>query len=206
MRVPICEIKIAPGRRDALPEQVENMASSMKAVGLLTPILIDQEHTLIAGLHRLEAAKRLNWTEIECTVRDLTGLQAELAQIDENFIRCELPVVEHAELMMRRKEIYEQLHPETRHGGDHKSKKIKRTKDPLDSVKSFAEDTAQKLGVHPRTVRREVQIARNLTPAAKEILRNSDAKIGKKTALKLSRLEPEQQKEAARQLASGGSL
>ncbi len=141
MRVPICEIKIAPGRRDALPEQVENMVSSMKAVGLLTPILIDQEHTLIAGLHRLEAAKRLNWTEIECTVRDLTGLQAELAQIDENFIRCELPVVEHAELMMRRKEIYEQPHPESRHGGDHKSKKIKRTKDPLDPIKSFAENT-----------------------------------------------------------------
>ena len=31
-------------------------------------ITIDQEHTLVAGLHRLEAAKRLGWTEIECNV------------------------------------------------------------------------------------------------------------------------------------------
>ena len=77
---------------------------------------IDQGHTLIAGLHRLEAAKLLGWAEIDCTVTSLDGLQAELAEIDENFIRNDLSALEHGEMLLRRKEIYETLHPETRAG------------------------------------------------------------------------------------------
>ena len=71
---------------------------------------------MIAGLHRLDAAKLLGWTEIECTVSSLEGLQAELAELDENFIRSELSTVEYGELLLRRKEIYEALHPETKKG------------------------------------------------------------------------------------------
>ena len=44
-------------------------------------------------------------------------------------------------------------------------------------------------------------MARNLTPEAKEIIR--DTKITKSDALKLSRLSPAQQLEAASQLVSG---
>lgn len=68
--------------------------------------------------------------------------------------------------------------------------------------KSFVEDTAGKLNVAPRTVRREIQTAKNLTQEAKEIMRRTDAPISKKAAMKLSRLEPVQQKEAAELLAA----
>ena len=60
------------------------------------------------------------------------------------------------------------------------------------------DDTAEKLGVNPCTVRRQIQTARNLTPEAKKIIKESETKLSKKAALKLSRLEPEQQKEAMR--------
>ena len=203
MLVPISEIKINAGRREADPEGVQELVDSISKVGLLNPITIDREHTLIAGLHRLEAAKLLDWTEIECTVSSLEGLLAELAEVDENVVRKGLSAVEYSDLLLRRKEIYETLHPEIKHGGDRKSEKIKIAKCNLDPTKPFIQDTAEKLGVHPVTVARQIQTAKNLTAEAKDIIRDTGTKITKKDALKLSRLEPEQQKDAASQLAAG---
>ena len=203
MLVPISEIKINAGRREADPEGVQELVDSISKVGLLNPITIDREHTLIAGLHRLEAAKLLGWTEIECNVSSLEGLLAELAEVDENVVRKGLSAVEYSDLLLRRKEIYEALHPETKNGGDQKSEKIRTSKCRSDSMKSFVQDTAEKLGVGRRTVERQIQTAKNLTTEAKDIIRDTGTKITKKDALKLSRLEPEQQKDAASQLAAG---
>ena len=116
MKIAIGEIKIDPGRRDASVSGIDELVRSISEVGLLNPVTVDPDHTLIAGLHRLEAAKRLGWTEIECTVRGLEGLQAELAEIDENVVRTALSTIEYGELLERRKEIYESLHPETKAG------------------------------------------------------------------------------------------
>ena len=201
MLLPISEIKTRPGRREARVEDVREIANSISEVGLLNPITVDDEYTLIAGLHRLEAAKLLGWAEIECTISRLRGLQAELAEIDENFVHAGLSPVDYGELLLRRKEVYEKLHPETKNGGDRKSEDFRTKNFRSDSVKSFAQDTAEKLGVSPRTVELQVQMARNLTPEAKEIIR--DTKITKSDALKLSRLSPAQQLEAASQLVSG---
>ena len=203
MLVPISEIKVNAGRREADPEGVQELVDSISKVGLLNPITIDREHTLIAGLHRLEAAKLLGWTEIECNVSSLEGLLAELAEVDENVVRKGLSAVEYSDLLLRRKEIYEALHPETKNGGDQKSEKIRTSKCRSDSMKSFVQDTAEKLGVGRRTVERQIQTAKNLTTEAKDIIRDTGTKITKKDALKLSRLEPEQQKDAASQLAAG---
>ena len=204
--IPINEITVSPGRREALPGDVKELADSILEVGLINPIMVDQAHTLIAGLHRLEAMKLLGQTEIECTVSELDGLQVALAEIDENFVRKDLSDDEFRELLLRRKEIYESLHPETKatyDGGafrgnqhdDEVSRKMRPT------TKSFAQDTADKLGVSKSTVEREIQTAKNLTPEAKEIIKG--AKVTKSDALKLSRLTPEQQTEAACQLVSG---
>ena len=116
MRMKISEIKINPGRRDTQQRNVEELARSITAVGLMNPITVAQDNTLIAGLHRLEAVKLLGWTEIECTVSDADGLQAELAEIDENFVRAGLSHRELGDLLLRRKELYEAIHPETRQG------------------------------------------------------------------------------------------
>ena len=203
MLIPTVEVKINPGRRTANPEHIQELAKSISEIGLLNPITVDHRNVLIAGLHRLEAAKLLDWPEIECTVSSLEGLQAELAEIDENFIRNGLSVVEYGELLLRRKAIYESLYPEARNGGDRKSEKIRSAKCVSDTTKSFVDDTAEKLGVNPSTIRRQIQTAKNLVPEVKEMIRNADAKITKSDALKLSRMEPEQQKEAASQLAAG---
>ena len=112
MLININDIKINSGRREATPEDVQRLSASIAEVGMMNPITVDADHTLVAGLHRLEAAKLLGWTEVECTVCELDGLHAELAEIDENVIRTGLSDLELSELLARRKKIYETLHPE----------------------------------------------------------------------------------------------
>lgn len=207
MKISVDEIQVREGRRELDTAHVQELADSIKELGLLNPVTVDKENYLIAGLHRLEAVKLLEWSEVECTVSSLEGLRAELAEIDENIVRNDFTAIEYGEMLLRRKEIYETLHPETKAGvaqavamnravGNNVADKMSATS------KSFVEDTAEKLGVDQRTVRRQIQTAKNLTPEAKEIIKDTDTKITKKAALKLSRLEPEQQKEAAALLAA----
>ena len=196
MKVKISNIKINPGRRDTQQRNVEELARSIAAVGLMNPITVTQDNTLIAGLHRLEAVKLLGWTEIECTVSDADGLQAELAEIDENFVRAGLSHRELGDLLLRRKELYEAIHPETRQG-QRNGQTAKNDKLTVLAAKPFSEDTADKLGISKRTVERLVQTAANLTPEAKKTIRDAGDKITKGDALKISRLPPDQQAEAA---------
>ena len=209
MKIAISEIKINPGRRPASLDGINELARSISEIGLLNPITIDQEHTLVAGLHRLEAVKRLGWTEIECNVCTLDALQTELAEIDENVVRTELSVIEYGELLERRKEIYESLHPETKAGqaqaagmnraiGNNVTDKMSAT------LKSFSQDTAGKLGVSPRTVERAIQMMNGLTEDVREVFRHYPKyKLSQSNAMKLSRMEPGRQKTAAILLASG---
>lgn len=201
MKIPVDEIQVKEGRRELDGNHVRELADSIRELGLLNSITVDKDHFLIAGLHRLEAVKLLEWLEVECTVSSLEGLRAELAEIDENIVRNDFSAIEYGEMLLRRKEIYETLHPETRQGmrNGQTSKNDKMT---FLETKSFVQDTAEKLGVGKRTVERQIQTAKKLTPETKEIIKDADTKITKKTALKLSRLEPEQQKEAAALLAA----
>lgn len=207
MQVPIGKIQIKEGRRSLDAGHVKELADSIRELGLLNPLTIDRDYVLIAGLHRLEAVKALGWEDVECTVSSLEGLAAELAEIDENIVRSDISTLEYGEILLRRKEIYETLHPETKEGiaqaismnrtlGNNVSDKMSVTS------KSFVQDTAEKLGVVPRTIERQIQTAKNLTAETKEIIKKSDQKISKEAALKLSRLGPEQQKEAAALLAA----
>ena len=206
MKVNISDIKVNSGRREVSPEPVVELAKSIAAIGLLNPLTLTGDYTLVAGLHRLEAAKQLGWAEIECTVIDISGLQAELAEIDENIVRTSLTKQELGEQFARRKELYEMLHPETKAGaaqaagmnraiGNNVSAKLAST------TKSFVEDTAEKTGMSKRTISRLLQIANNLTEDAKRIVHANN--MTQDTALKLSRLHGAQQVEAASLLADG---
>ena len=200
MKVKISNIKINTGRREATPQSVEELARSIAAVGLMNPVTLDQNNTLIAGLHRLEAAKLLGWTEIECNIIGMNGIQAELAEIDENIVRTKLTKQELGDQLLRRKELYEMLHPETRQGMRNGQTSKNANLASLET-KSFAQDTSEKTGMSKRTVSRLLQIANNMTQDAKRIVQASD--LTQDTALKISRLPYDQQAEAASLLAAG---
>lgn len=60
MKVVISEIT-ATKRRQLVQEKIQELAESIEQIGLLQPVLITPDKMLIAGLHRLEACKRLGW-------------------------------------------------------------------------------------------------------------------------------------------------
>lgn len=206
MKIPIKNIKVDTRRREARPDEIRKLADSIAEVGLLNPVTVDREHTLIAGRHRLEAAKLLGWTEIECTVSDLEGVAAELAEIDENFARTNASTIEIGEMLKRRKRLYETLHPETKAGvaqANGMNRALGNNVDCTVQAKSFVKDTAERWCVDPSTVSRHLQIAEELTPEAKDILCGMKRLSGQTTLRRLSALEPDAQADAARLLAAG---
>lgn len=204
MKIKITEIKVGDNRREIDEPNVLNLMKSIREVGLINSITVTQGNKLIAGAHRLEACKRLGWTEIECNVAELDGLKAELAEIDENLIRHNLNHIDEGEQLLRKKEIYEMLYPETKQNAVFRGNQHIRPNVtvPTEHKKSFVDDSADKMGVSSSSVEKKVQIAKNLTPEVKEIVKDNG--IGIKNSLKLARIkEPEKQKEAAEKLAAG---
>ena len=203
-KINIDEIVIPQNRvREFNPDKIDELKDSIKEIGLLQPIIVNNQNILIAGLHRLEACKALGWTEIDCIVKDLQELDAELAEIDENLIRSELTTLERFELLKRRKEIYEAKYPQTKAAtGVELANKRWNKSDAGDTVSpaSFNEDTAKKTNVSPRTIKRGVQIATNIDDEVKAIIKNTDIANSTRNLVSLARLEPEKQKKVAEKI------
>ena len=161
-RIELGGIGIKADRLRALrPTTVEELMASIKINGLLQPIVLrpaeSSGYWLVAGRHRLEAAKKLKWDSIPAMVFDgMDADHAELAEIDENLVRADLTPIERALHVARRKVLYEAEHPETRRGaaGKHRQKSQIATSD--EPASAFIDDTAVKTGKHRATVARDV--------------------------------------------------
>ena len=176
MELQIDQIKIGERKRPVDPQQVAGLAASIRLLGLMNPITVDQDYGLLAGLHRLEACKLLGWESIPATicalsdVVDTAALLKELAEIDENLIRNDLSELEKGIQHAERKQIYETLHPEakaTNNGGGFKGNQHVVT-DNL-SATSYAADAATATGVSERTVRRNTRFGEVLKPYRAEL-------------------------------------
>lgn len=144
--------------RQADRKQVEALAESIREVGLLNPIAVAPDgegYALIAGMHRLEAARLLGWTEIPATVLALDQHRRIIAECDENLCAPSLTATERAEFTRRRKAAYEALHPETVHGANQHS----RSRQLGDSSEAprFTADTAAATGQSERAVQRDAE-------------------------------------------------
>lgn len=218
---PLSRIRAEARRR---VRDVEELARSIATVGLLQPLVVAEDGTLLAGYHRYLAVRELGWREVPVQVVDLEGLRAELAALEENLVRHELTELERAEHLRRQKEIYEALHPWTRDGvrqnlaltkvesGDEDPAVIvsagykgneEEDLSPIDSTPPFARHVERVAGVDERTVRRLVRIAERLTPETKGIVRGTKVEDNQKALLYLAKLPPEVQPRAARLMVEG---
>lgn len=87
MQVRIEDIKVRKRVRKSLGDMTALM-ESMRKYGLLQPIVVDSDYTLIAGYRRLMAAKQLGWKTIPVAVVNRTEEIDHLEiEIEENLQR-----------------------------------------------------------------------------------------------------------------------
>lgn len=140
---------------------VKELAESMSQIGQINPVSIHQPNVspvLVAGNHRLAAAKLLGWETIKAMVLGdkLTDDDLKLAEIDENLARGELSAAERAIHIAERKAIYERKHPETKHGAVGRGGK----KEP--KLVSFSDDTSKKSGRSKTSIKRDATRANSI--------------------------------------------
>ena len=192
---------------------VDHIAESMEQRGQIYPIQIRTiepgRFRLLTGAHRMAAARKLGWTHIEAfLVDDLEGEEISLLEIDENLCRAELNPIDKAHFFATRKEIYQRLYPETKHGGDRKSLEyrdnINGPQWPLDPNSrdlprnrplSFAEDTAASTPWSPRTIKRYTRIGERLNPDLRKAL--SGTPVGRRLndLERIADMKPDKQQE-----------
>src|SRR6516162_8159059 len=102
-QVIVSTVVVPDGHRDVDPAVVDGLVESIKRVGLLSPILVrvseddNVPDILIAGRHRLEAAKRLGWDLIDGYCFAVDDAEARMREITENLHRSELTALERSE-------------------------------------------------------------------------------------------------------------
>lgn len=122
-RIALSHVQRQSSARDINTSAVSGIAASMKEIGQLTPIFVraanipikgvmEPGYLLIAGNHRVEAARQLGWSEIDARVMVGESLEAELIEIDENLCRAELTASQRASAIKRRRQIWGALHPD----------------------------------------------------------------------------------------------
>lgn len=188
----ISTITVKQGRRAIDSAKVRELANSMSEIGLINPITVTPDKVLITGAHRLEAAKLLGWTDIQATVSQLDGLRAELAEIDENLMRNELHYIDRGNAFKRRDELLTDADMRAKRGRPNKCETISHLTTP---------EIAAQVGVTARTVQQEKQIATNILPEVQDAIKAAD--LPKTDALKIARLDHEEQVKVADRLNEG---
>lgn len=164
--IPLALIDVGDRLRPVDAAWARLLAESIAAEGVRTPIEVgtaspDGRHALIAGAHRLEAAKLAGLKTVPCLVFDGDAVAAKLREIDENLLRRELSELDRAAFLAERKALWEQLHPDTRRGGYER----KGINDKLVvSVGAFSEEAAATLGVSRRTIERAIRRYQDIAP------------------------------------------
>lgn len=192
--LPLETLHCRPDKRSLNEAAIPGLVDSIREIGLINPLRVRQDGDgweIIAGAHRYEAARRIGLAAIPCIVYDNDDIHAELVMIDENLMRVDLRPSERAQQTVRRKEIYEILHPETKHGGDRVSEQV----DNL-STCSFADATAKATGKDPRTVRRDAERGEKVIDEVLDLIRGTPIDTGAYLD-KIKKLPPNEQFVAA---------
>jgi ParB family transcriptional regulator, chromosome partitioning protein len=164
--IPPDQIEVGDRLRSVDTDYVALIAASMREHGQRAPIEVRKigrtgKYALIAGAHRLAALREIGADTAACVVLKVTDLEAQLLEIDENLCRRELSALDRATFLAERKRVYEELHPQTKHGGDRKSDQVANLGD---LIGRFTEETAEKVGMSERSVQRAIARFSSIMP------------------------------------------
>ena len=189
--IPVNDIKIRFRLRTPKDSKIEEIAGSIKTLGLISPITVDSKNYLIAGFHRLHAYKLLGLETIPSIVKDTSKVYGELMEIDENLKRSELNHIEVAEHMVKREELLEGLGVRMKRGGNQYSDGLVTTS-----------ELAKEVGMSNRIYRLKRQPAK-IEEEVRDLIRDTTWAENLMDMVKLSQQEPEVQYKISQMLISG---
>lgn len=180
--IPVEMIENGQRLRELSEATVEALVNSIGDVGLLNPVTVYRRklfrggnqidgYGLVAGLHRKTACERLGLVEIEANILDLSDLQCQIAECDENLCAPQLSPSDRARFTKRRKEAYEALHPESKHGANRHTR-------PEEAAPSFAEDQAGATGQSERAVARDAERGEKVCEKALDLVNGTKLDTG----------------------------
>ena len=152
--IPVEEIRVENRLRSIDPAHAALIAESLTANGLMQPIEVRRDDeggfVLIAGAHRLAAAKLAGFGEISAIIVQVDEDTARLREIDENLCRRDLTELDRATFLAERKAVWTRMFPQTAVPGR------KKLKTNLSLFPTFAQEVAERLGLSPRSVDRAI--------------------------------------------------
>jgi ParB family chromosome partitioning protein len=191
-RVVIRDVIISPNRLRPVSEAgVESLIASINETGVMKDAIhVRKKHDgtlhLIAGGHRIEAARRLGWNDIEAKVwTDVTDDWSLLMEIDDNLAGAEMNALDTAVFLATRKTVYERLHPETKadafKGNQHTGKLVS-------ELSSFTTSTAEKFGITARQIQKIIAAGSKLNPDEITQLRAAPKQVTLKDLTEISKI------------------
>ena len=149
MKIPLNSITILPDRQrtNIDPDYINKLADSLRLVGLIHPIVVD-EKGLLVGECRVRAAKLLGWKEIEArSFSELDDLERELIELEENLRRKKLDFPDEVAAKARIHKLLQKKRGHTaQHGGKKGGWRLR--------------DTASHLGISVGKMSQDVQLAK----------------------------------------------
>ena len=182
---------------------VDTLIESIENIGLINPLIINNDNQLIAGGRRYSALKKMGKENAPIIKVNEGELKEELISIDENLVRKNLTDLEFENCLRRGKEIFEKLNPDSFEEiklEDLKKpskKKLEETVDieaPIEEeVKTFVKDTSDKTGLSERAIKAAILRDRESAHGVKEARLNGE--LGATGANELIKLPQEVQEE-----------
>jgi len=195
-------ITVTDNQRPLDQEQVANIAKSMDETGTWTPIFVRPSGELVAGQHRLAAAKQLGWTEVDCTIFHGDDLEARLLTINENLRRYDLSVLVQAQHIIEREEILEELGQRAQRGeNQYTQKESGRASDALPPKTTT--DLATEMGLGRRSYNNRKQIGKNLDKKTQDVLLNTPIANSTDQLLALAKMDEPQRDRVVAEIADG---
>lgn len=170
------DIETGERHRALSGDAVQRLAASMKNIGLKSPISIritddvlidgkpcDGVPMLVAGAHRLAAAKALGWSHIDCIEVEDDAITAELWELAENLHRHDLTKEQRDEHIRRYAELL------TERAARIVPQSAEQIPAPRGRPKSITTQVAEATGLSDDTVRRALRPAPRLVHVPDEL-------------------------------------
>ena len=183
--IQVDKIKVGNRMRELDENKVDEIVASYESIGQINPISVDENYKLLAGHHRLAAAKKIGWLQIEIMLFKEKDLNDNLIEIDENLIRNELCYISASEHILERELILESLGKRSKRGVNRYTK---------GESEETTKELARRIGTSEKMYRLRRQVS-EITPEARNLLRGTNyARKSLNDLIHLSKQKPDVQK------------